>query len=78
MTGWADDESPEVVEDPSLRFALGVLWHPEAGDDLRLFEALVAASCCLRERCRHAGGGRYFACVSAALTGMRGRRSVGG
>lgn len=43
VTGWADDESPEVVEDPSLRFALGVLWHPEAGDDLRLFEALVAA-----------------------------------
>ncbi len=44
VTGWADDETPEVVEDPSLRFALGVLWHPEAGDDLRLFEALVAAA----------------------------------
>ncbi len=44
VSGWADDESPEVVEDPSLRFALGVLWHPEAGDDLRLFEALVAAA----------------------------------
>ena len=27
---------------PSKRFALGVLWHPEAGDDARLFEALVA------------------------------------
>ncbi len=44
VTGWADDETPEVVEDPSLRFVLGVLWHPEAGDDLRLFEALVAAA----------------------------------
>jgi putative glutamine amidotransferase len=44
VTGWADDETPEVVEDPSLRFALGVLWHPEAGDDLRLFEALIAAA----------------------------------
>ena len=44
VTGWADDGTPEVVEDPSLRFALGVLWHPEAGDDLRLFEALVAAA----------------------------------
>jgi len=44
VTGWADDETPEVVEDPSLRFALGVLWHPEAGDDLRLFEALVSAA----------------------------------
>jgi putative glutamine amidotransferase len=44
VTGWADDDTPEAVEDPSLRFALGVLWHPEAGDDLRLFEALVAAA----------------------------------
>jgi putative glutamine amidotransferase len=44
VTGWADDETPEVVEDPSLRFALGVLWHPEAGDDLRLFEGLVAVA----------------------------------
>ena len=44
ITGWADDDSPEVVEDPERRFALGVLWHPEADDDLRLFEALVAAT----------------------------------
>jgi putative glutamine amidotransferase len=44
VTGWADDETPEVVEDQSRRFAIGVLWHPEAGDDLRLFEALVAAT----------------------------------
>jgi putative glutamine amidotransferase len=43
VSGWADDGSPEAVEDPTRRFALGVLWHPEAGDDLRLFEALVAA-----------------------------------
>jgi putative glutamine amidotransferase len=44
VTGWADDDSPEVVEDPTRRFALGVLWHPEAGEDPRLFEALVAAT----------------------------------
>jgi putative glutamine amidotransferase len=31
----------EAVEDPSRRFVLGVLWHPEAGDDARLFEELV-------------------------------------
>jgi putative glutamine amidotransferase len=31
----------EGLEDPSRRFALGVLWHPEAGEDMRLFEALV-------------------------------------
>jgi len=37
----ADDGTIEAVEDPSRRFALGVLWHPEAGEDMRLFEALV-------------------------------------
>jgi putative glutamine amidotransferase len=44
VTGWADDGTPEVVEDPAKSFALGVLWHPEAGDDPRLFEALVSAA----------------------------------
>ncbi|MDQ2911619.1 MAG: gamma-glutamyl-gamma-aminobutyrate hydrolase family protein [Actinomycetota bacterium] len=37
----ADDGTLEALEDPSRRFALGVLWHPEAGEDMRLFEALV-------------------------------------
>ena len=38
----AEDGTVEALEDPSKRFALGVLWHPEAGEDLRLFEELVA------------------------------------
>jgi gamma-glutamyl-gamma-aminobutyrate hydrolase PuuD len=37
----ADDGTIEALEDPSKRFAFGVLWHPEAGEDQRLFEALV-------------------------------------
>jgi len=37
----AEDGTVEAVEDPSHRFALGVLWHPEAGEDLKLFEELV-------------------------------------
>ena len=37
----AEDGSIEAVEDPRRRFALGVLWHPEAGDDVKLFRALV-------------------------------------
>jgi gamma-glutamyl-gamma-aminobutyrate hydrolase PuuD len=37
----ADDGTIEAVEDPTHRFALGVLWHPEAGEDARLFEELV-------------------------------------
>jgi putative glutamine amidotransferase len=38
----ADDGTIEALEDPSKRFALGVLWHPEAGEDGKLFDALVA------------------------------------
>jgi putative glutamine amidotransferase len=37
----AEDGTVEAVEDPARRFALGVLWHPEAGEDLKLFEELV-------------------------------------
>jgi gamma-glutamyl-gamma-aminobutyrate hydrolase PuuD len=40
----AEDGTIEAVEDPSHRFALGVLWHPEAGEDLKLFEELVSAA----------------------------------
>jgi putative glutamine amidotransferase len=38
---WAEDGTLEAVEDPSKRFALGVLWHPEEGEDAALFRALV-------------------------------------
>ena len=41
VVGWAEDGSVEAIEDRRKRFALGVLWHPEEGDDKRLFEALV-------------------------------------
>jgi putative glutamine amidotransferase len=37
----ADDGTVEALEDPERRFAVGVLWHPEEGDDLDLFRALV-------------------------------------
>jgi len=37
----AEDGTVEAVEDPGRHFAVGVLWHPEAGDDARLFEELV-------------------------------------
>jgi putative glutamine amidotransferase len=40
-SGVAHDDTIEVVEDPAHRFAIGVLWHPEEGEDKRLFEALV-------------------------------------
>jgi putative glutamine amidotransferase len=41
QTAWADDGTVGAIEDPSRRFALGVLWHPEEGEDLALFEALI-------------------------------------
>jgi putative glutamine amidotransferase len=47
---WADDGTLEAVEDPSKRFALGVLWHPEEDDDAALFGALVAEARAYREK----------------------------
>ena len=37
----ADDGTVEAIEDPSRRFTVGVLWHPEEGEDGTLFRALV-------------------------------------
>ncbi len=44
---WAEDGVLEGVEATGRRFCLGVQWHPEAGEDRRLFGALVDAA---RER----------------------------
>jgi putative glutamine amidotransferase len=45
VSGWADDdELPEAIEDPALRFALGVQWHPEADDSSPVIAALVDAA----------------------------------
>ncbi|HZE04483.1 MAG TPA: gamma-glutamyl-gamma-aminobutyrate hydrolase family protein [Solirubrobacteraceae bacterium] len=41
---WAPDGAIEALEDPDRRFALCVLWHPEQGEDRRLFAALVRAA----------------------------------
>jgi putative glutamine amidotransferase len=41
---WADDGTVEALEDPTRRFAVGVLWHPEEGEDFALFQALVEAA----------------------------------
>ena len=44
----APDGTVEALEDPSRRFTLGVLWHPEAGEDLALFRAMVAEAAAYR------------------------------
>jgi putative glutamine amidotransferase len=41
---WAEDGVLEAVEAAGQRFCLGVQWHPEAGEDRRLFGALVGAA----------------------------------
>ena len=45
-TAWSDDGLIEAMEldAPGCGFALAVQWHPEAGDDLSLFRALIAAA----------------------------------
>ena len=48
-TARADDGVLEAVEAPERRFTVGVLWHPEAGEDARLFETLVAEAARYRE-----------------------------
>jgi putative glutamine amidotransferase len=44
-TAWADDGTVEAVELPApASFMVAVQWHPEAGDDTSLFDALIAAA----------------------------------
>ena len=43
--GWCpDDRVIEIIEDQSYAYALGVQWHPERTNDLRVFSALVEAA----------------------------------
>jgi gamma-glutamyl-gamma-aminobutyrate hydrolase PuuD len=46
---WADDGTVEALEDPAMRFAVGVLWHPEEGEDRALFQGLVEEARAYRE-----------------------------
>ena len=48
-TARADDGLVEAVEAPDRRFTVGVLWHPEAGEDARLFETLVTEAARYRQ-----------------------------
>ena len=41
---WTEDQVAEAVEVTGHRFGIGVQWHPEEGDDARIFEALVEAA----------------------------------
>ena len=43
VTGYAEDGTIEVCEDPSAEFVLGVQWHPEFSDDEQVSENLFRA-----------------------------------
>ncbi|MFD9222749.1 gamma-glutamyl-gamma-aminobutyrate hydrolase family protein [Streptomyces sp. NPDC060064] len=43
-SAYAQDGTVEAVELPGAGWALGVQWHPEAGEDDRVMSALVAAA----------------------------------
>jgi putative glutamine amidotransferase len=49
-SAWAEDGTLEALEDPGKRFAVGVLWHPEEGEDAALFRALVDEARAYRAR----------------------------
>jgi putative glutamine amidotransferase len=50
VSGRADgDQLVEAIELPEKGFAVGVLWHPEEGDDAALFRALVEEARAYRE-----------------------------
>ncbi|WP_043681766.1 gamma-glutamyl-gamma-aminobutyrate hydrolase family protein [Streptomyces xylophagus] len=44
ISAWAEDGTPEAIELPSADWVLGVQWHPEMGEDLRVMRALVEAA----------------------------------
>ncbi len=46
---WSDDGTIEALESTGDGFAVGVQWHPEEGEDLALFTALVDAARRYRE-----------------------------
>ncbi|MFH8612781.1 gamma-glutamyl-gamma-aminobutyrate hydrolase family protein [Streptomyces sp. NPDC018029] len=44
ISAYAEDGTVEAVELPGPAWALGVQWHPEAGEDTRVMAALVRAA----------------------------------
>ena len=65
-SAWADDGTLEAIEDPAKRFAVGVLWHPEEGEDETLFRALVDEARAYRSEARTAAEPRRPAATAAA------------
>ncbi|WP_037650532.1 gamma-glutamyl-gamma-aminobutyrate hydrolase family protein [Streptomyces flavidovirens] len=50
VSAYAADGTPEALELPGGQWVLGVQWHPEMGEDLRVMEALVTATAAAADR----------------------------
>jgi putative glutamine amidotransferase len=50
VSATASDGTIEAIEDQSLAFCLAVQWHPEVGEDLSLFQALITAGHAFAQR----------------------------
>ena len=73
VAGWSPDgEVTEALEVNGHRFGVGVHWHPEESDDLRLFTALVEAAA--EPRTAPAARDRAPAAAQAGRDQAQGRR----
>jgi len=81
---WTPDQVVEAIELQGHRFGIGVQWHPEEGDDPRIFEALVAAAKTgpvpppateVAGRSKRSAKRHAARSLSPYLSGMRGRQA---
>jgi putative glutamine amidotransferase len=72
VTGWSPDgEITEAIEVDRYRFGVGISWHPEEGDDLRLLTALVEAAAEPRPGARAEGPGTRKPAATKPKAGVR-------
>ncbi|GHK03175.1 gamma-glutamyl-gamma-aminobutyrate hydrolase family protein [Streptomyces sp. NPDC003753] len=55
ISAYAEDGTPEAVEVPGAAWVLGVQWHPEMGEDVRVMRALVEAASARAQAARNPG-----------------------
>jgi putative glutamine amidotransferase len=74
VTGWSpDDDVVEALEVADHAFGVGVHWHPEEGDDLRLLAALIEAASAPRREPSRRGDPRSARKQGKARAGARSR-----
>jgi putative glutamine amidotransferase len=78
VAGWSpDDEVTEALEVAGHRFGVGVHWHPEEGDDPRLFAALVEAAALTRAESRPEASAKPGANGPGGAAGTQQKKAAG-